>query len=160
MSDADPSFESMVQRDVRHSRRRALRRHDRPAPCQLRQISEGRASDAVARDASGDGVVPGVETAEGDGPGAPTPDRLARREHVHGAADEQHADDGGRRDAGGLVIVGNLHGTGESRSCGVVSIRRRAASTARSGAWVGPASIHDRAARSSERSSVMRDVLR
>ena len=35
--------------------------------------------------------------------------------------------------------LGNLHGIRRSRSCDVVSIRRRAASTARSGAWVGPA---------------------
>ena len=59
----------------------------------------------------------------------------------------------------GVGILGNLHGIRSPVPVGVVSIRRRAASTARSGACVGPASSHDRAARSSERSSVMRVVL-
>ena len=59
----------------------------------------------------------------------------------------------------GVNIVGNLHGTRRSRSWDVVWIWRSAASTTRSGASVGPTSSHDRAARSRERSSVMRGVL-
>ncbi len=57
------------------------------------------------------------------------------------------------------VISVNLRGIRRSRSCGVVSMRRSAPSTARSGARVGPVSTHDRAARSSDRSSVMPAVL-
>src|SRR5690349_7111086 len=105
------------------------------------------ASDVLACDASADGIV-GVDTAEGDGPGTATLDRPPG-ENMYTAPPTSSTPTraaAATRAGMGMTI---LHGIRRSRSCGVDSMRRSAASTAPDGALVGPTSIHDRAARSS-----------
>src|SRR5690242_3817395 len=96
------------------------------------------------------GLALGLEPTLGAAPGrrAKRPAR-ARTATVADAANRRVA----------VFMLGNLHRIGIARSWCVVWIWRRAASTARSGARVGPSSSHCRAARSSERSSVMPAAL-